>query len=132
MLTVPELIYSKWRKRQKPADEELRRLPDRKAEIHGRLSDPSQVKDSKESVREIADLVELAKEDGYKTSLNRATVQAYLERIRAGEEEPGVLEEGEVIVNCRGLGVSGNLPEDKRPDLQFTNNLLTKERRTWC
>lgn len=124
MLTVSEIIDSKKRNQQKPGEAELRRLPDRKALIHGRLSGFSQVKDSKESVREIAAQVGKAMEDGYKTSLDRDTVEAWLGRIQAGEEPPGVMEEGEVIVNCLGLGVSGTLPEDKRPDLQLTMNLL--------
>jgi DNA invertase Pin-like site-specific DNA recombinase len=126
MLTAFEIVNSMKKKQQKPGEEELRKLPDRKALVKGRLSDFSQVRDSKESVREIAAQVEKAKEDGYKTLLNRDTVEAWLRRIQTKEEPPGVLQDGEVIVNCLGLGVSGALPEDKRPDVQFDMNLLRK------
>ncbi|MFC1981127.1 hypothetical protein ACFLVN_02655 [Chloroflexota bacterium] len=126
MPTINNIVDSMRSKSRKPGEIELRGLPDRKALIHGRLSGFSQVKDSKESVREIAAQVGKAIEDGYRTSLDPDMIEAWLRRIQAGEEPPGVMEEGEVIVNCLGLGVSGTLSEDKRPDLQLTMNYLRK------
>jgi hypothetical protein len=73
---------------------------------------------------EIAAQVSKAIEDGYKTSLSREIVEEWLKKIQAGVEPPGVMEDGEVVVNCLGLGVSGTLPEDKRPDLKLTKNCL--------
>ena len=57
MLNINNIIDSLTERQVKPDDEELRKLPDRKAEVKGRLSDFSQVKDHKESVLEIAEIV---------------------------------------------------------------------------
>lgn len=124
MVTIEEIIHARRNGRQKPDGEQLRRLPDRLAEIHGRLSGFTQVQNSHESVKEIASLVALAKHDGYNTALDPSTVERWLADIQAGAARPGVLEDGEVIVNCLGLGISGSLPEDKRPDLTRTIELL--------
>jgi hypothetical protein len=124
MLTVSEIVSARTKKQKKPDEEELRSLPDRKALIKGRLSDFSQVRDSRESVREIALQFERAKQDGYKTGLDKATIEAWLRRIQTKEDPPGVMQDGEVIVNCLGMGVSASLPEDKRPDVQLDMQLL--------
>jgi hypothetical protein len=126
MLTITEIINDIKRKNSKPDEELLRHLPDRIALIHGRLSDPYQVRDSKESVLQIAALVDLARTDGYKTGLDGAKVKQWLAEIQAGTIRPGILQDGEVIVNCLGLGISGSLPEDKRPDLKVDIDLLKK------
>ncbi len=126
MLTISELIDSKMGKRCKPDEEELRGLPDRKALIHGRLSGFSQVKESRESVREIAAQVGKAINDGYKTKLDSITIEHWLEDIQAGVAHPGIKEDGQVIVNCLGLGISGSLAEDRRPDLKLTMDLIRK------
>lgn len=126
MPTLADVINSKRSRQCKPDEEELRRLPDRKALIHGRLSGFSQVKESRESVREIAAQVGKALEDGYKTKLDRMQVERWLEEIQAGVVQPGTREDGLVIVNCLGLGISGALPEDKRPDLKLDMDLLRK------
>jgi len=126
MLTVRDIINSKRRRAQKPDEQELRKLPDRRAVIQGRLSGFAQVKESRESVLEIAGLVDVAREDGYQTSLDRATIERWLEDIQKGASPPGTREDGRVTVNCLGLGVSGALPEDKRPDLKLTMELLKK------
>ena len=128
MLTVYDIINSKKSKQRKPDKEELRKLPDRKALIHGRLSGFSQVKESKESVREIAALVDKAIEDGYQTSLDYGKVKLWLEDIQSGVSKPGILADGEVIVNCLGLGISGSLPVDKRPDLIYDTELLKDDK----
>ena len=124
MLTIEEIVAMRRNRRKKPDQGELRRLPDRQAEIHGRLSGFTQVKNSHESVKEIAYLVQLAKRDGYNTGLDPLAVERWLADIQAGVARPGILEDGQVIVNCLGLGVSGSLPEEKRSDLALTTQLL--------
>jgi hypothetical protein len=74
MLNLQEIISSIERKSRKPDEDELRKLPDRIAVVHGRLSDTQQVRDSRESVREIAVQFRRAIEDGYETGLDPAAV----------------------------------------------------------
>ena len=126
MLNLDEIIEGIERKSRKPDESELRKLPDRIAVVHGRLSDPHQVRDSRESVREIAVQLGRAIEDGYETALDPAGVEDWLEKIRRGAVQPGILRDGKVIVNCLGLGISGSLPEEKRPDLVLDFELLEK------
>jgi len=78
MLTIQDVINSKKRDRKRPDEGELRRLPFKHAFIYGRLSSPGQVRDSRESVREIARLVELAIKDGFKTNLSSDDVEIKL------------------------------------------------------
>ena len=124
MLTIDQIIATRRNLRKKPDQEELRRLPDRLALIHGRLSGFNQVRNSHESVKEIAYLVELVRQDGYNTELNSTDVERWLADIQVGTARPGILEDGDIIVNCLGLGISGSLPEDRRPDLARTMQLL--------
>ena len=126
MLSLNDIIDAIERKSRKPDESELRKLPDRITVIHGRLSDPHQVRDSRESVREIALQLRRAIEDGYETGLDPAAVEEWLEKIRDGAVKPGILRDGKVIVNCLGLGISGSLPEEKRPDLVLDFELLEK------
>ena len=126
MLSLNDIINAIERKSRKPDEIELRKLPDRIAMIHGRLSDTHQVRNSRESVREIAVQVGRAIEDGYETGLDPAGVEDWLEKIRSGAILPGILRDGKVIVNCLGLGISGSLPEEKRPDLVLDFELLEK------
>jgi len=126
MLTIEDMLATRRKERQKPDEAELRRLPDRKALVQGRLSRFAQVKESRESVREIASQVALAKSDGYRTGLEPAYVERWLEKIQSEIIQPGVLQDGDVIINCLGLGISGTLPEEKRPDLAPTMDLLKK------
>jgi len=124
MITVEEIIQKRKRVKIEPTDEELRHLPDRKAFIYGRVSKPGQIVKSTESMREIAELVEYAKEDGFRTELTSEQVWSWLERIRAGLEAPGVIENGEVVVDCQDLGISGTLRESKRPGLAHLGKRL--------
>jgi len=127
LITIEDLVADKIRSRKcPPDDEELRRLPDRKAVIHGRLSGFHQVRDNRESVGEIAAQVGKAIDDGYQTKLDPITIEHWLEEIRAGVSEPGIMEDGQVVVNCLGLGISARLPEDKRPDLKLDMDLLKR------
>lgn len=122
MLTITEIINSRKQLQKKPDASELRRLPYKKAFIYGRLSTPSQVRDSHESVREIARLVALSKRDGYQTELDPDEIEKLLLKM-TGAMPGAVWEEGAVIVDVRDLGVSGQLPFEKRGG-------VTKSKRT--
>jgi DNA invertase Pin-like site-specific DNA recombinase len=116
-MRLEEIIRSMRVARALPGDEELRQLPYRRAFIYGRVSSQAQVRESEESIREVARLVMLAKKDGYKTSLKSEAVEKWLDLLQAGTETNKVIEEGEVTVDCRDLGLSGSLGEDRRPGL---------------
>jgi hypothetical protein len=126
VLTASEVNTLRKSKQRKPDEQELRKLPDRKALIHGRLSGFDQVKESKQSVREIAAQVDKAIADGYKTKLDGNIVESWLGKIQEKIIPPDVLEDGAIIVNCLGLGVSGTLSGDKRPDIKLDMDLLEK------
>ncbi len=110
--------------RAKPSEEDLRRLPCKKAFIYGRVSTPGQVEDSRESIREIAFLVGLAARDGYHTRLTTPEVEVWLQAIQEGPARSRLLEDGDIIVDCQDLGLSGTLREDKRPGLAHLTRLL--------
>lgn len=124
MITIDEIIRGRQQTKGQPSNDELRRLPDRKAFINGRVSSPNQIIQSGESIREIAYLVDLARQDGFKTNLSSAQVEKWLEKIQAGTELPGVIEDGEVIVDCQDLGRSGTLGEDERLGLAHLKKCL--------
>ena len=90
MLTIEDILAQYRSSRKRPSEEELRRLPDRKALVYARPSSPHQVQESRESMREIGALVDLARADGYHTSIERAGIDAWVEEIRTGAAEPGV------------------------------------------
>ncbi len=98
-----------------PGDEDLRKLPYGKAFIYGRVSSAEQVRQSLESIRDIARLVEIAKRDGYQTALSMSDVEKWLQSIQNGENISRIIEDGDIIIDCRDLGISGSLDEDKRP-----------------
>ena len=66
---------------------------------------------------EIAKLVEIAKKDGYRSNLEPDGVEKWLRSIQNGEDVPRVIEDGDIVIDCRDLGLSGSLGEDKRPGL---------------
>ncbi len=123
MLTISEIINSRIQLQKKPDASEFRRLPYKKAFIYGRLSTPSQVRDSHESVREIARLVALSKRDGYQTELDPDEIEKSLLQM-AGPMLGTVQEEGAVIVDVRDLGLSGQLPFEKREGLLNLKELV--------
>ena len=123
MLTISEIINSRKQLQKKPDASELRRLPYKKAFIYGRLSTPSQVRDSHESVREIARLVALSKRDGYQTKLDPDEIEKLLVKM-TGPILGTVQEEGAVIVDVRDLGLSGQLPFEKRGGLLNLKELV--------
>ncbi|MFQ6029664.1 MAG: hypothetical protein ACE5Q6_19475, partial [Dehalococcoidia bacterium] len=114
MLTVDHILKEHRSARRRPSEGELRRLPDRKALVYARPSSPQQVQESRESMREIGALVDLAKGDGYLTGIDRASVDAWVEGIRTETAEPGVREDGDVVVVTMDLGISGTLGQDRR------------------
>lgn len=94
MLTIEEILATQKHRRAKPTQEEdLRRLPYRKAFVYGRVSDPNQVRDSKESIREIAKLVDLARNDGYRSNTTAQYVERLLESVQQGKTVDEITED---------------------------------------
>src|SRR3990170_3613920 len=108
-MELEELIRSIKTSRSIPTEEDLRSLPYKKAFIYGRVSTQGQVKDSRESIREVAKLVTLAKKDGYPSSIEPVTVEIWLDAIQNGENVIRTMEEGDIVIDCRDLGLSGSL-----------------------
>ena len=116
-MELEDIIRTIKASRSIPTEEDLRSLPYKKAFIYGRVSTQGQVKDSRESIREVAKLVTLAKKDGYPSSIEPVTVERWLDAIQNGENVIRTMEEGDIVIDCRDLGLSGSLGEDKRPGL---------------
>ncbi len=116
-MELEELIRSIKTSRSIPTEENLRSLPHKKAFIYGRVSTQAQVKDSRESIHEVAKLVVLSKKHGYHSSIEPATVERWLDSIQKGEDVSRTMEDGDIAIDCRDLGLSGSLGEDKRPGL---------------
>ncbi len=116
-MELEELIRSIKTSRSIPTEEDLRSLPHKKAFIYGRVSTQGQVKDSRESIHEVAKLVVLAKKDGYHSGIEPDTVEKWLDSIQNGEDVSRTMEDGDIAIDCRDLGLSGSLGEDKRPGL---------------
>jgi len=117
MLTKAQIIDSCRKPHQKASDEELRSLPYKEAFIYGRVSSLGQVRDSKESIREIARLVKVAIDDGYTTNLVPSRVEEWLDGISRGSVAKGVLQDGQITVDVRDLGISGQLMAEDREGL---------------
>jgi DNA invertase Pin-like site-specific DNA recombinase len=117
MATIKDIINSGKSARKRPDDGELKRLPFMNAYIYGRLSSPGQVRDSRESVREIARLVDLAVKDGYKTNLNSDDIETRLVALQQESFADKVWSDGEVTVDVRDLGLSGQLSFEDRKGL---------------
>ena len=73
-----DIINYKKQENRKPQDSELRKLPFKHAFIRGRVSYPVQIRYSQESIREIARLVDLAKQDGYESTLDSLDIEKKL------------------------------------------------------
>ncbi len=117
-MNLQEVVEHRRRFRQSPTEEDLRRLPFRHAFVYGRVSSTDQIHESEQSIKEIAHLVALARSDGYVTILPQEEVERRIQAI--WQRLPTAIlvwEDGEVIVDCRDLGISGQLSEDKRPGL---------------
>ena len=116
-MELSEIILSIRASRSMPTEEDLRSLPHKKAFIYGRVSSQGQVRDSRESIHEVAKLMVLARQDGYRCDIDPDTVEEWLESIQNGEDVSRTMEDGDVAIDCRDLGLSGSLGEDKRPGL---------------
>ena len=116
-MELEDLIRSIKTSRSIPTEEDLRSLPHGKAFIYGRVSTQGQVKDSRESIHEVAKLVILAKKDGYHSGIEPDTVERWLDSIQNGEDVSRTMEDSDIAIDCRDLGLSGSLGEDKRPGL---------------
>lgn len=114
MQTVNDLIDSRKQSLRKPDEQELRRLPYKDAYIYGRVSTPGQVRDSRESILEIARLLALAIEDGYETLLDPEDIKTRLELIRNDPSAEKIWSDGQVTVDVRDLGISGQLSDEDR------------------
>jgi len=117
MMNLGEIIRNIRMTKCAPSDDDLRGLPHKKAFIYGRVSSPEQVRESHESIMEIAKLIGLARRDGYNTSLGPNEAENWLQSIQNGDKVSRVIEDGDVVIDCRDLGLSGSLGEDKRPGL---------------
>ncbi|MFH0769380.1 MAG: hypothetical protein V1932_07445 [Chloroflexota bacterium] len=117
-MELDELIRSIKKARSIPTEGDLRSLPHKKAFIYGRVSSQGQVKDSRESIHEVAKLVVLAKKDGYHSNIESDMVGKWLDSIHNREDLSLTMEDGEIAIVCRDLGLSGSLGEDKRPGLK--------------
>jgi DNA invertase Pin-like site-specific DNA recombinase len=118
MISLEEIIRNIQRSNYVPSEQDLRSLPYKKAFVYGRVSSQGQVKESEESIKEIAKLVALARKDGYRSNLDPQEVERWLESIQDGANISRVIEDGDIVVDCRDLGLSGSLSEDRRPGLR--------------
>jgi len=116
-MDLEEIIQSIRVAKSTLSDEEMRSLPHKKAFIYGRVSSQGQIRDSHESIREIAKLVTIAKKDGYNHNLEQPEIEKWLDTIQEATEVNRVIEDGDVVVDCRDLGLSGSLGQDRRPGL---------------
>ncbi|MDD4985198.1 MAG: recombinase family protein [Dehalococcoidales bacterium] len=117
-MNLEDIIQNLRKERATPSEEDLRSLPYKKAFIYGRVSTQEQVRQSRESIMDIAKQVEVAIKDGYHTGLKVQDIEEWLKAIQNGEDVSKIIEDGDVTVNCKDLGLSGSLDEDKRPGLR--------------
>ncbi|MDD4986005.1 MAG: recombinase family protein, partial [Dehalococcoidales bacterium] len=116
-MNLNEIIQTVRQARAVPGEDELRALPYKKAFVYGRVSSQGQIRDSHESIMEIAKLLDIAIKDGYRTALVASDVEKWLGDIQSGADIHRALEDGGILIDCRDLGLSGSLGEEKRPGL---------------
>ncbi len=125
MPTIDEILAMQKNRKAKPTQEDLRKLPYKKAFIYGRVSSPGQVRDSKESVREIAKNVALAKSDGYQSNITAEETERCLLSIQQGNLVEKIIEDSGVIVDVQDLGISAKgLSDEKRGGLAHLRRRL--------
>lgn len=117
MISMEDVIQNISATKTRASEQELRQLPYKEAFIYGRVSSTGQVQESRESIRDIGKLLVLAIQDGYSTGLDPVEIERWLQDIQDGVSTSRALEDGEVIISCEDLGLSGSLGEDKRPGL---------------
>jgi len=126
MRTVADAVQTLHARKIKPSETELRHLPFKGAFIYPRLSSPAQVRESHKSIREIAELVSLAKQDGYQSNLTSTVIQERLLNIQKGNAEKEVCADGQITIDFRDLGISGRLSSNDRPGLKHLQDLLSE------
>ena len=117
MLTIDDILNARTKDRKTPDEGDLRRLPYKHCFIYGRVSTPGQVRDSRESIREIGRLVELAIKDGYQTALDPGEIEVELDSTRGTAGGRKVWSDGGVTVDIRDLGLSGQISTEDREGL---------------
>ena len=128
MLTKSQAIEKIRKVYHQTTDEELRSLPYKEALVYGRVSDPSQIRSSRESIREIAKLVEFAIKDGYQTDLSPSEVEDWLDKVRKGLSAKGVITSEQVTVDIQDLGLSGQLNAEDRKGLANLQEVVSSDR----
>jgi DNA invertase Pin-like site-specific DNA recombinase/ribosomal protein L29 len=117
-MNLDEIVSRRHKYRLSPSEEDLRRLPDRFAYVYARVSTTEQIHESEQSIKEIGLQVALARNDGYKTGLSQEEVDRRIQAILKGSSNAILYwEDCELIIDCRDLGISGQLSEAKRPGL---------------
>jgi DNA invertase Pin-like site-specific DNA recombinase len=124
MITQEEVLLALRAKNAKPSDKELRSLPFNNAFLELRLSSPGQVKESRESIHEIAELLRLAKQDGFHSNLVPADIEDMLLKIQKDLTCKSVLTDGQITIDFRDLGISGTLSSNDRPGLKHLINSI--------
>jgi len=128
MMNLEDIIATILAAKSLPSDDDLRSLPYKQAFVYGRVSSQGQVRESQESIKEIAELVRIAKKDGYRSGLEPEKVEDWLQSIQNGEDVPRVIEDGDITVDCQDLGLSGSLDEDKRPGLGNVSRTVERDK----
>ena len=125
MITIDEILAMRKNRKAKPTHEELRKLPCKKAFVYGRVSSLGQVRDSKESIREIAKVVGLAKSDGYQSNITAEETERWLLSIQSVSVTEKVMEDGDILVDVQDLGISARgLTDEKRHGLAHLKTLI--------
>ena len=121
MLTIAEILEIEKERiaSRQPSEEDLRQIPlDRPGRVFGRLSDPQQIRESLQSMAELAALVRLARQDGFQAELSPEEVERRLACLQRGDVDAiRYWVDGQLVVDLRDLGLSGRLGPDKRPAL---------------
>jgi hypothetical protein len=106
MMTIEDILAAEKNRKVKPTEGDLRKLPWKKSFIYGRVSSPGQVRDSKESIREIAKNVALAKSDGYHSDITAEETERFLLSIQQGSAVDRIMQGGDIILDVQDLGIS--------------------------
>ena len=114
MLTLEEVLVNQKNRKLKLAGDNLHKLPFKMAFILGRLSTLEQVRNSHESLLEIAKLVAIAKADGYRSNIEVDEIEKLLIFIQQGAEINKVIEKGDIIIDIRDLGISAKGSSDNK------------------
>lgn len=128
MRTVADIVQALHVKKIGPSEEELRGLPYKNAFIYPRLSSPAQVKESHESMREIVELLKLAKRDGYHSEIEPAHVEDIVQKIQKDINSKDILKDGQITIDFRDLGISGRRSSSDRSGLKYLITSIDEDR----